>query len=171
MPSEKKRTISSGSKWEAQVASLLSDLSQYHTIMLTEAPTIVIKGRPIRKAKGMLDFEGGWMQADLDGLTLTHVGFDAKEVSEPRLNFKSKIKDHQVERMRKIISLGGGAGIVIHYDLGEDERMYGLPAAALIRMIDRGDKSVKWSEVEDQGGRRLRCAQDLFLFLDDITHR
>jgi len=151
-----------GSEWEAEIARWLEQLNKkqmIHTMRATEAPMRVIRGRPIRMSKGMLDFEGGWR-----GI---HLALDAKEINEPRFNFRSKIKEHQTERMRACLTTGGASGILVRF--ADHGVAYGLHAREIIRMMNAGTKSVKYSDVVGQGGMGIECADDLEAFCNETT--
>lgn len=143
-----------GKDWERDIEKMLVGIPD-HVIRLTDPPVVWTPRRMIFKTKGMADFEGGY-----HGI---HVCLEAKEIAEARLNFKSKIKDHQVDRLRASRYQGGMSGLLIRFT--GVNRQFGLPALALFEMMNTGANSIKHDEVLDMGGLDIGTPRKLAEFL------
>ena len=91
---------------------------------------------------GVLDFAG-----PVCGL---HVEFDCKDIKGHRFPF-SKVKPHQLERIKRLTECGSLVGIVLRLRgaTANDDRMYGIPGFTLLNSIEAGDKSLSIQDLDE----------------------
>jgi penicillin-binding protein-related factor A (putative recombinase) len=95
----------------------------------------------IFESNGILDFAG-----PVCGM---HAEFDCKDFKGHRFPF-SKVKHHQLERIRRLTDNGALVGIVLRLRgiTANDDKLYGVPGWALLNAIEAGDKSLSIDDLD-----------------------
>ena len=129
---------SKGKDWEALLASAFESIPNC-TIRKQDPPIAYmrnLRGASFEAryiARGGLDFEGGHGSF--------FIGIEAKDIFDNRFNFKSKLKQHQLERMKELDSAGASALLAVRFKSEAGDNACFITYPLLKLWMDEGKKS------------------------------
>jgi len=137
---------SKGKNWEALLSSAFQSIPSC-TIRKQDPPIAYIRnlrGTSFEAryiARGGLDFEGGY--------GAFFIGIEAKDIFDKRFNFKSKLKKHQLERMKKLDGAGASALLAVRFKSDDGDKACFIPCPLLRWWLDKGMKSFSVQDALD----------------------